>query len=316
LRGRETLAHLPHLIRTKYLHVSPLPPTNDASGAFRHNPCEMKLSVPCPAKLNLFLAVGPKDRRGYHPLRTIFQAIGLFDQMQIELESSEPGITFTGVDVPAENTVGKALRLISEFTVLPPLKITVEKRIPTMAGLGGGSSDAAGLIRAIRHTFPGRFSEADAHAVAAAVGADVPFFLVGGKAKGEGYGEILTPLDDEEKPVWCVVVMPPYAYSTPEMYARLDEIAYEFIDFPSDGKQHNDFERVIPYGGDSLNRLGAFGGKHCGMTGSGSAQYALFDTEREAEDAALNIRREDLGATWVVPFLSRSESLKLSVLTA
>jgi 4-diphosphocytidyl-2-C-methyl-D-erythritol kinase len=274
----------------------------------------MKLSILCPAKLNLFLAVGPKDARGYHPLRTIFQAIGLYDRLKIDFKAAKTSVEFKYIEVPADNTVTKALRLIAEFTDLPSMAIEVEKFIPTMAGLGGGSSNAAGLIRAVRKLFPERFSQDDAASVAAAVGADVPFFLVGGKAKGEGYGEILTPLPDDRKPVWAVVVMPPYAFSTPDMYARLDREPFEFRDFPPNEQQHNDFERVIPYGGDPMNRLGAFGGRHCGMTGSGSAQYALFDTREEAETAAGYVRSEDLGDTWVVPFLSRAESLNLEVL--
>lgn len=271
----------------------------------------MILNVACPAKINLFLAVGPADATGYHPIRTIFQAIGLYDEVTID--TSTPGITveFEGQDIPEQNTVTKAVRLMREFTDLPNMAIRIKKRIPSMAGLGGGSSNAAAVIRAVRHLVPERLTERDAFSVAEAVGADVPFFLVGGKARGEGYGEILTPLPDAKKPEWMLVVKPPYSYSTPEMYAKLDEVSYHFEELPEKDRQYNDFERVICYGNDVIERIGVFGGRSPGMSGSGSAMFGLFDSEKEAKRAESYVQGEDLGRTWVVPTLSRQQSLRI-----
>lgn len=271
----------------------------------------MILNVACPAKINLFLAVGPADATGYHPLRTIFQAIGLYDDVQIDTSAPETTVTFDNPEIPEQNTVTKAVRLMREFTNLPHMAITITKRIPTMAGLGGGSSNAAAVIRAVRHLVPERLTERDAFSVAEAVGADVPFFLVGGKARGEGYGELLTPLPDPKKPEWVLVVKPPYSYSTPEMYAKLDAVNYHFEDFPDTERQHNDFERVICHGNDVIERIGVFGGRSAGMSGSGSAKFGLFDSEKEAKSAEGYVRGEDLGRTWVVPTLSRQESLRI-----
>ena len=96
---------------------------------------------------------------------------------------------------------------------LPPLQIALTKRIPAEAGLGGGSTDAAGLIRAARSMLPDHCSEQFAREVAAAVGADVPFFLVGGRAKGTGYGETVEPLADGPCR-WLLIVKPEEGVST------------------------------------------------------------------------------------------------------
>jgi 4-diphosphocytidyl-2-C-methyl-D-erythritol kinase len=271
----------------------------------------MILNMASPAKINLFLAVGPADATGYHPIRTIFQALGLYDDVRIDTAASETTVVFEGQDVPEQNTVTKALRFMREFTELPKMAIHITKRIPTMAGLGGGSSNAAAVIRAVRHLIPGRLTERDAFSVAETVGADVPFFLVGGRARGEGYGEILASLPDPKKPEWVLVVKPPYSYSTPEMYAKLDAVSYHFEDFREDGRQHNDFERVICHGNDVIERIGVFGGRSPGMSGSGSAMFGLFDSEKEAKRAEGYVQSEDLGHTWVVPTLSRQESLSV-----
>ena len=115
----------------------------------------MVLQVASPAKLNLFLAVGPKDAVGYHPIRTIFQAIGLQDEVTIDLAAERTSIKFEGADIPENNTVSKALRLMSELCDLPKMGIRIQKNIPSEAGLGGGSSNAAAIIRTVRHLVPG-----------------------------------------------------------------------------------------------------------------------------------------------------------------
>lgn len=275
----------------------------------------MRFRVACPAKVNLFLAVGKKDARGYHPLRTIFQAIGTYDFIEIDTEARATTVEFWGAGIPENNTVTKALRLMAEYTDIPPMKIEVFKDIPSEAGLGGGSSDAAGIIRAVRYLIPSMFSERDAMTVAQAVGADVPFFLVGGRAKGEGYGEVLTPLDDPA-PAWVVVVKPTIGCSTPAMYASLDEKDYEWRDFPTDDELYNDFERVAPCEClDLIERLQVLGAKQAGLSGSGSAVFGIFESEEAAFEADDKIRDGRM-AVWHAPFLTRRESQYLAEFTA
>ncbi|MBC8063936.1 MAG: 4-(cytidine 5'-diphospho)-2-C-methyl-D-erythritol kinase [Chlorobia bacterium] len=271
----------------------------------------MVLQVASPAKINLFLAVGPKDEIGYHPIRTIFQAVGLFDSVKIDLAVNQTTVEFTGQEVPEQNTVTKALRLMSEFADMPPMAIQIQKNIPAMAGLGGGSSNAAAVIRAARHLVPGKLTKEDAFAVAEAVGADVPFFLVGGRAKGEGYGEKLTPLPDPTEPEWVLLVKPEFNNSTLEMYAKLDDLTYPFADFPTNDQPYNDFERTACECTDIVERILTFGAKQSGMTGSGSAVFGIFDSQQAAEQAQVRAQSEGLGDTWAVPILTRKESLMI-----
>ena len=99
--------------------------------------------VRCPAKVNLFLSVGGRDESGLHSLRTIYQAVGVYDELLVE-EAGEESFECDWPQLPSDNTVTKALRLLRELVPLPPLRISLTKRIPAEAGLGGGSSDAAG----------------------------------------------------------------------------------------------------------------------------------------------------------------------------
>ncbi len=265
------------------------------------------LTVRCPAKVNLFLAVGPADGRGYHPLRTVFQAIGLYDELR--LEEGEPGVEFLGAEVPAENTVTKALRLLSEVVPLPPLRIRVTKGIPGESGLGGGSSDAAGLLRAVPRLTGMTVPAGELAGIASAVGADVPVFLVGGRARAEGYGERLTPLPDSGRE-WLVVVRPAVGCATGEAYRRLDEMTYEWREFPKGDTLYNDFERVAPCESlDLIERLQAHGARDAALSGSGSAVFGRFGQEDEARGAAKRLLSEGVPSVWVAPTLTRAESI-------
>lgn len=258
----------------------------------------MRVRVACPAKVNPFLAVGPKDERGYHPIRTIYQAVSWFDYLTIS-DEDEPG--FYCDEVPDENTVTKALRLIGEYTTLPPLHVRLEKHIPSESGLGGGSSDAAGLLRVIHFFALTKVPPAHLADVAYAVGMDVPFFLVGGRAKATGYGEILSSLVDPDPTTRYVIVKPVIGVSSAQAYSRLDELSYAFLDFPTDNSLYNDFERVAP--GQSLDlieRMITLGCIQAGLTGSGSAVFGVT-TALEAPRIASDLSRYGLDPKVVQP---------------
>lgn len=262
--------------------------------------------VRCPAKVNLFLAVGEPDERGYHPVRTVYQAIGLYDELLIE-RSNEDEVSCDWAELPLENTMTKALRLLRELAPVPPLRLTLTKRIPTEAGLGGGSTDAAGVIRYAMKSFPEVVSDASAREIAFAVGADVPFFLVGGRAKATGYGEVLEPLPDPAQE-WLVIVKPNEAVSTREAYAALDHAPREWLEFGTD--LHNDFERVAPcICGDIAERLQVHGATRALLCGSGSAVFGVFSDQAAAERGRGRMASEGFDRNWVVPTLSREESL-------
>ena len=259
----------------------------------------MRAKVRCPAKINTFLAVGPPDLSGYHPIRSYFQAISLCDELHIT-PATQDEITSDWPDLPANNTISKTLRLSRELIEIPPLSIHLVKRIPSEAGLGGGSSDAAGLLRYLDRAY-GPYPWGHQEMVAKAVGMDVAFFLVGGRAKAEGYGEILTPLEDLP-PRWIAVIKPEVGVSTAEAYRQLDSAPREFREFPEDPFEiHNDFERVAPCAcHEAIEHLLVRGATHAGLSGSGSAVFGFFDEE------------PTLPGAFTCQTLSREESLWMS----
>ena len=261
----------------------------------------------CPAKINLFLRVGQPDARGYHPLETEFQAIGLFDTLEVTVGGS--GFAVQGADLPADNTVTRALRLMREVATLPPLGIKLVKRIPAQAGLGGGSSDAGGLLRILRRLLPPSVPDRDFLSVAKSVGADAPFFLIGGRARGEGYGDVLTPLPDEE-PRWLVVAKPDVSCSTPEMYKALDAIRGAGCLFKSyEGAIENHFHAVAPPASMTLlESMSAEGLRPVGLCGSGSAVFGFAASEAEAVRVASSVK-----GSWAIRTLGRAESLVVMV---
>jgi len=267
--------------------------------------------VRCPAKINTFLAVGPKDRIGYHPLRTIFQAVSLSDELAIEL-AAKTEITCSWPELPENNTLTKALRLMGELIDIPPLRIHLEKQIPAQSGMGGGSSDAAGLIRGVQRLLNTELPWGQATSIAAAVGADVPFFLVGGRARGEGYGEKLTPLDDPE-PYELVIARPNDHCPTPEAFQKLDARERLFRAFPEDAKElFNDFEATAPCASlEWSERLLIHGAQGALLTGSGSAVFGRFEAAQQADYAAEKLKEEGCPFVWRAVPLTRAESLEL-----
>jgi 4-diphosphocytidyl-2-C-methyl-D-erythritol kinase len=267
----------------------------------------MKLRLTCPAKVNLFLAVGPPDARGYHPLRTIFQAVDLCDEMVVEFgDSRETAIEVVGAELPSDNTVSKALRLSREIFSIQPSHIRLVKKIPMQSGLGGGSSDAAGVLRAFAFA-QGRRIDEEMLSVAAAIGADVPFFLVGGRARGDGYGDIVTPLPDPPED-WFVIAKPDIGCSTVEMYKKLDANPRDWKDWPEDERLWNDFERVAPKEClDLMREMWNLEAEEVGLSGSGSSVFARFREESEAVLTQGLLGRD----SWLAQSLSRAQSLEI-----
>jgi 4-diphosphocytidyl-2-C-methyl-D-erythritol kinase len=270
-------------------------------------------STRCPAKLNLFLSVGPRDERGWHPLRTIFQAIDLIDRLSVRFIDADRDELTSNVDyLPLENTVTRSIREFRRLRSLPPISVHLDKKIPAQSGLGGGSSDGAGILRILQEVVEEPVPESDLIHIAGVVGADVPFFLVGGKVKAEGYGEILSPVEDSPERHY-LVVKPEVDCATPTMFRALDKIAFPWKDFTLSDDPYNDFERVMPeLCSLHLDRLRTFGAKTVGLSGSGSAVYGWFENHTEAM-TALNLFK-DLGEenAWVCKSLTRAECLDVT----
>ncbi len=184
------------------------------------------LVVRCAAKVNWILKVGPRRADGYHELWTLFQTIGLHDELRLtpsaklELACDDPRVP-TG----EENTVWRVAAALRErFAVQQAVRIELRKRIPPGSGLGGGSSDAAGALLALERMWGLSLTREHRQAIAAEVGADVPFFLVGGTAVGTGRGDCLEPGPAWEVP-WMLLGLPPFVVSTAEVYRRWDRRA-------------------------------------------------------------------------------------------
>ena len=266
------------------------------------------------AKVNLTLAVGEKRPDGYHEVVSVMQRVSLCDTLTAE--QTREGITLTCSDpaLPSgeENLAHRAASLFFRETgIAGGAALTLEKRIPSQAGLGGGSSDAASVLLALRKLYAPALSDTELETMAAALGSDVPFFIRGGTQLATGRGEVLSPLPPLTDG-WFVIVKPTESFSTPSMYRRLDNLPPACTPPipPLQGGLpalavglFNRFEAAIPAGSavwDIKARLAAYGALASLLSGSGSAVFGLFDTETAARAAV-----EALRPAWPEIFLAR-----------
>lgn len=183
-----------------------------------------KVTVNCPAKVNLSLDVVGKKENGYHLLETIMQNVDLFDEVTVKKSGEGINLYCNNGQVPcnASNTAYKAAKLIKDiYDIKSGIDIIIEKRIPIAAGLAGGSTDAAGVIKAMNQLFALNMTTKDMMEIGVKVGADVPFCILQCTALAEGIGEILTPLKPLEE-IWCVLAKPDISISTQEVYRKLN----------------------------------------------------------------------------------------------
>ncbi|MDH3248425.1 MAG: 4-(cytidine 5'-diphospho)-2-C-methyl-D-erythritol kinase [Acidimicrobiia bacterium] len=249
-----------------------------------------------PAKVNLTLRVGRPRSDGYHPLDSLVQTIDLSDRLGLR-DAGEDELRVEGADLPTDgdNLVWKAVESLG-VEGRSPVEVTLEKRIPFGAGLGGGSSDAAAVIAALGDRYG--IDEPSRAAAALRTGADVTFFLTGGAARMEGIGERITRLDPLEGFV-VVVVAPEYRLSTPDVYRMWDRLEYPTgatVDNRRLPPALREFEvindlapaavTVEPGLGDLLADLSERWDRPVMMSGSGSAVFACFADLDEAADAA------------------------------
>jgi 4-diphosphocytidyl-2-C-methyl-D-erythritol kinase len=187
------------------------------------------VTVRVPAKLNLQLAVGPRRADGYHDLVTVFHAVSLFDEITAK-PASRDGVAVSGEGadrVPADRD-NLALRAVAALRAVlpraPKVHITITKRIPVAAGLAGGSADAAAALVACNELWDGGLGQPQLLEIAARVGSDVAFALLGGTAVGRGRGERLTPALAPATQYHWVLAFADGQLSTPEVYAALDRL--------------------------------------------------------------------------------------------
>jgi 4-diphosphocytidyl-2-C-methyl-D-erythritol kinase len=189
------------------------------------------VTVRVPAKINLQLAVGPLRPDGYHGLVTVFHAIGLFDMITVAAAAAD-SVTVTGEgagQVPADGDnlalrAVRALRAVVAAQAGPGVAVTINKRIPVAAGLAGGSADAAAALVACNELWRAGLPVRELCEVAAGVGSDVAFAVLGGTAVGRGRGERLTPALMPAARYHWVLAFADGALSTPEVYGTLDRL--------------------------------------------------------------------------------------------
>ncbi len=266
------------------------------------------------AKVNLTLDVLSRREDGYHDIRSVEQTISLRDDVVLNVGSGrkwalhcyqervrdgaeDMELATEGYPQDAENLAWRAAEVFFDRTGHDPegLEIFINKRIPMQAGLGGGSADAAAVLRALNRAYDAPLSISALCELGAQVGSDVPFCVMGGTAIVEGRGELLTKLPPAPE-FFLVICKPDFSVSTPELYRKLDET---FIEKRPDHKSMqlnlqkgellgiggslcNVFEPIVMQEHFDINYIrsmmytyGAYGAQ---MTGSGSAVFGIYDS--------------------------------------
>jgi 4-diphosphocytidyl-2-C-methyl-D-erythritol kinase len=199
--------------------------------SIRSTPTPMSVTVRAPAKVNLALVVGRPRADGFHPLNTVYQAISLYDDVRVT-ESEEWSVAVqpigeidvSGVPLDESNIAVRAGKALAAHHGLDlTAEIEIGKGVPVAGGLAGGSADAAATLVALDRLWDLRTSDDDLLAIAAELGSDVPFALIGGSAQGVGRGELVTPVLDRGS-YWWVVVPSDEGLSTPEVYREFDRL--------------------------------------------------------------------------------------------
>lgn len=255
------------------------------------------ITVPSPAKINLFLHVVGRRVDGYHLLQTAFQFIDLVDyltfQLRLDQEIMLEAVGLPGV--PAEsNLVFKAAKLLQAYAqVGQGVDIFLEKRIPVGGGLGGGSSNAATTLLVLNHLWNTQLTQEELLELGMRLGADVPIFIKGIASFAEGVGERLETLELPEK--WLVLLVPPCTVNTGKIFSdsQLTRTTPRLtIDEFLENGGHNDCESVatkhFPEIANALRWL-----KHhsctAKMTGTGGCVFAMFDSEEAAYSVSQEI---------------------------
>lgn len=293
--------------------------------------------VLAPAKVNLLLRITGRRRDGYHEIVSVMDPIDLCDALTFVLTQG-PGLRMKvlGREVPSteENLVLRAARAYMQKTGMDRgLAVTLEKRIPVAAGLGGGSSDAAQTLLFLNGVASAPLSPGDLSSLAARLGADVPFFLERGPCLATGIGDRLEPLPDLASFAY-LLVMPPLAVSTARVYATWDRLFGQPSDILEDqgfGLTRDAFDSIrarLKSGSAALGEilyndlecvtvaeyplletikraLLSAGAKGALMSGSGPCVFGVFTTREEAEEAQKRIAGRGFGEVFLAQGVAR-----------
>ena len=273
------------------------------------------------AKINLGLRITGKRSDGYHDIETVLYPVNLCDALElVEIADSKwvamDSLTLTGFELPGrkeDNIVLRAVRRLRENFPIPFLRIHLHKSIPSGAGLGGGSSDAAFLLRAVNRIFGLALNGDELKTIAAGLGSDCPFFIDCKPSFASGKGEILSPLGDLLAGCYAVLVNPRIPVSTMEAYkdctpSKPDNHLQEIINHPvSEWKDLivNDFEKTVflihPQIKEIKQILYSSGAIFSSMSGSGSTVYGIF---YEKPEIPVNLRKNVIFEGILYPILA------------
>jgi 4-diphosphocytidyl-2-C-methyl-D-erythritol kinase len=244
------------------------------------------------AKINIGLFVTEKRKDGFHNIETLFYPVPLCDALEI-FPSGKLSISQSGSLIPSDpddNLAVIAYREMLKKYDFPPVDIFLRKMIPTGAGLGGGSADAAFMLKLIRQLYDIETSDEELEEIASTIGADCPFFIKNKPVTATGTGNIFLPSELSLKDYIIYVVKPPFNVSTKEAYSMIKPATPSFrLEYlPSvpvpEWKEivKNDFEQVIfdkyPAVKEIKDIMYEEGAEYASMSGSGSAVYGLFQT--------------------------------------
>lgn len=269
-----------------------------------------RYEVEAPAKINLTLHVLGRRPDGFHDIASLFVPLDLADTLEVRVGGDAVAVRVPGHPELEgdDNLCAKAARAFAARTGLPGgVEVTLHKRVPFAAGLGGGSSDAAAVLRCLAAAHDLSPGDTRVQAAALDVGSDVPFFLRCVPAIARGRGEILAPAP-RLPPLWLAIVKPPFGVSAAEAYRALARLRAEGTlpggcepalpeSLPDAAAVvrllHNDLEpavaRLYPIQGVK-ERFSASGARGALMSGSGSCVFALFDSAPERDDCSKSIR--------------------------
>jgi 4-diphosphocytidyl-2-C-methyl-D-erythritol kinase len=281
-----------------------------------------RVRVQAAAKVNLHLRVYKRRKDGFHGILSLFQAVSLSDSIVIRSLKEPDTITIDGdFDCPMRfTTVYKAVEAYRDETeIRTGLAISVSKRIPVGAGLGGGSSDAASVLTGLEALLQGGLNAEKIASLGASIGSDVPFFLSGAAAIVSGRGEIVSPIETRDD-FSLIIAFPGFPVSSKEAYAALDrerpddsaepdpspeEILAAYRADIRDWHFVNSFESVIGEARPEIlaakGILRGEGASFSAMSGSGSAVFGIFEARKEAKAALARIKASGFAAYHVSP---------------
>ena len=268
------------------------------------------MHILAPAKINLFLRIVGRRADGYHLIDSFMVPVSLYDEIEItadRVRGDRPCIRLS-CNVPTLPTdesnlaYRAALAFCEEAKVAANIQITLDKRIPSQAGLGGGSSDAAGVLRALNKILAVGFTPDKLSEIALCLGADVPFFIHGKPARVGGIGDVIAEIRDFPTR-WVLIIVPDFSVPTPWAYAQFDKIGAAMRNasdsaraplapgtWPESSLFVNDLESAVcpeyPTVAEIKEGLRLLGAEMALMSGSGSSVFGVFDSERGARSAA------------------------------